>query len=113
MAKFVNEIAMPMDGSPISVREKYKPMGVTLLYFPASIDGLLVDTVKRFDVASATDEGKDIKSLAGIQKNVFGISGLWLDDETPAAGSYRVLCLVRTADGKDYEEFNLLLKVLP
>ena len=107
---FVNEIDMPQGGEPISIREKPKPMRVTVQYFQPDAT-LEVFEVKRVDLAKPNQAAKDLITLASISGNLFTLNSLWLaaaDD--PAPGTYRVICVVGTATDK--EEINLIVKVV-
>ena len=101
---------MPQGGEPISIREKPKPMRVTVQHFPSDA-ALSVAEVKRLDLAKPNAAAKDIVSLAAISGNVFTLTSLWLATaDDPKPGTYRVICVVGTA--LDKEEFNLVIKVV-
>lgn len=108
---FVNEIEMPANGAPISVREKPKPMKITVEHFPDDATGLTALQVKRYNLDKPNQPVKDIVSLGSMAANVFTLSSIWLSsNDNPNPGLYRILCLVGTTG--DPEEFNLIVKVV-
>lgn len=73
-----------------------------------------ITTCKRYDRSDSDDTGTDISAKISVTSNTNRavLANIWLDVETPAAGSYRVQIVMRDSTGTEQkQEVNLLQKV--
>lgn len=73
-----------------------------------------ISICKRYDRADSSDTGTDISAKIAVTSNTNKavLSNIWLDAETPEAGSYRIQIVMRDSTGTEQkQEVNLLQKV--
>lgn len=84
MANYVNLISLPT----ISANE-IVPMTVTVEELTTASGNTIV-SAKRFDTTNSNDTGTDISAKVSITTNVVALANIWVNTDTPTAGSYRI-----------------------
>lgn len=88
------------------------PFTIEFSNIPTQVGNELVKAL-RFDRAVSTDTGVDIAANCTVEANKVLVSNIWLADETPTVGNYKVkLVLKDSVDLVVKEELNAYIQVV-